>query len=406
MRFQNYLLFILLFLPLAVGAATAVDNCHPLLHQLTIQEMQKIGTMSPQQLRDLMASTSPTITHAVTWSGCLIIDQPLQIQAPVMVKPGTTLKFAAKTSIEVDDNGSVDAAGTAAKPIVFTATDATPGYWKGIQFLSRSRHNRLVHAKILYAGGGRMTGGPPYSSADDDPAGAAVEVSKGASLTLEDTLIAYSTGYGVRAPGVLHSFARNRIEHTRRPMYISISNAGKVDSASRFTDNKLNMVEVMGNQTLGTDAVWHDAAIPYYLRFFNSIAAGLVIRPGVTLVMGEGASLHVEEGGSLQAVGSADKPVTIRGFDKLPGYWAGIEVSSRNSHNELRYAHIDGGGSLDANGGKAMIAIVNGRLKIGDCVVENSASAGVLVNQQGFDSQAILDNNTYRNNHPDVKYLR
>ena len=52
------------------------------------------------------------------------------------IEPGVTVKFAPNTLLQV--NGELIARGTAARPVIFTSTEATPrpGNWRGIEFTS------------------------------------------------------------------------------------------------------------------------------------------------------------------------------------------------------------------------------------------------------------------------------
>lgn len=74
------------------------------------------------------------------------------IVAHVTIEPGAQLEFGENTGIEVRQNGSLTAEGTPEKPIVFTGTDPTPGYWTGVFFESNSAKNVIRNAKITYAG--------------------------------------------------------------------------------------------------------------------------------------------------------------------------------------------------------------------------------------------------------------
>src|SRR5688572_9145184 len=80
------------------------------------------------------------------------------------IEPGTTLKFNSGRTLLVGyfNPGNLQAVGTAAQPITFTANSGSPtaGFWKGIQFNSgTSSTSRIAYATVSYAGVAGSTGG-------------------------------------------------------------------------------------------------------------------------------------------------------------------------------------------------------------------------------------------------------
>lgn len=81
--------------------------------------------------------------------------------ALLSLAPGTVLRFDKSgynnpTRLEVQDQASLIALGTAAKPIVFTAATPEPGWWQGIEAYQRATVT-LRHCEVAY-GGGQMYG--------------------------------------------------------------------------------------------------------------------------------------------------------------------------------------------------------------------------------------------------------
>ncbi len=88
---------------------------------------------------------------------CYKVPNGISVNNPakLTISPGVKLQFASGTQLVVNKGASLSATGTEAQPIVFTAQEATPGYWKGIKFnLSNSINNQLDYVTIEYAGGG------------------------------------------------------------------------------------------------------------------------------------------------------------------------------------------------------------------------------------------------------------
>ncbi len=106
--------------------------------------------------------------------------------AKLTVKPGSILKFPAGKRIDV--NGTLIADGTAAQPITFTSSAATPtpGSWYGIYFLAAGTASRISYATISYGGGDAAQ----ESLAWMDPV---------ASPTFDHVTFSNSQRYGIKA---------------------------------------------------------------------------------------------------------------------------------------------------------------------------------------------------------------
>ena len=77
----------------------------------------------------------------------------VKVQARLKIKPGTQLQFGENLPLNIVQNGSLTAIGTAAEPIVFTATDETPGLLgSGIFFESMSSSNVLRYVEVRFSG--------------------------------------------------------------------------------------------------------------------------------------------------------------------------------------------------------------------------------------------------------------
>ncbi|WP_298482113.1 right-handed parallel beta-helix repeat-containing protein [uncultured Chloroflexus sp.] len=81
----------------------------------------------------------------------------LSSNALLSLAPGTVLRFDknkynGETRLEVSDQASLIALGTAEKPIIFTANTPTPGWWEGISAYQRATVT-LRHCEVAYGGG-------------------------------------------------------------------------------------------------------------------------------------------------------------------------------------------------------------------------------------------------------------
>jgi hypothetical protein len=83
------------------------------------------------------------------------------IRASAIIEAGSTLIFRAGGGFRIDSGtGSLTAIGTSDAPITFTGKQQVPGYWKGIEFFTKSVSNRLDNTIVEYAGapGGNTEG--------------------------------------------------------------------------------------------------------------------------------------------------------------------------------------------------------------------------------------------------------
>ena len=151
------------------------------------------------------------------------------------------------------------------------------------------------------------------------------------------------------------------------------------------------------------DATWvvfvptcHD----YLVTSRGFVFADLIIEPGTTVVFGPGAALEYRSG-SIQAVGTADAPITFRGTDPTPGSWKGIAFTANDVRNELTHAIVDGAGAgrigtgLDDN---AVGVDGSARLRMTHTVVRNSAGVGLRVGGGVGGSLAGFASNRFESN--------
>jgi hypothetical protein len=115
-------------------------------------------------------------------------------------KPGGRLRVAAGTG-DTPANGALVAAGTAARPIVFTSSAAAPaaGDWLGIWFgLLPDPANRIDHAVIEYAGGLSSTGSSACVPSTGTEMDAAIRIfNRPASQFVTNTAIRDSARHGI-----------------------------------------------------------------------------------------------------------------------------------------------------------------------------------------------------------------
>ncbi len=118
--------------------------------------------------------------------------EDLRLEGNLTVRPGVTLEFTAGAELFVDSDGALNANGTAAEPILFTATESIPGFWNGIRFFfSPTVNNRLEHVVIEYGGGGF---GDPSNTGNIRMTCTSISPSR---LTIANTMSNFSLGWGL-----------------------------------------------------------------------------------------------------------------------------------------------------------------------------------------------------------------
>ncbi len=111
----------------------------------------------------------------------------------VSIAAGATLEFKADSGLSVtNNNASIVAVGTDTAPITFTGTQASAGHWRGLLFDSSNALNRLEYVVVEF--GGSDTWGVASELAN-------VYVDSGATLTLENSTLQHSAGWGGYAEG-------------------------------------------------------------------------------------------------------------------------------------------------------------------------------------------------------------
>ncbi|MFT5820039.1 MAG: hypothetical protein ACI8ZM_001273 [Crocinitomix sp.] len=127
-----------------------------------------------------------------------------------------------------------------------------------------------------------------------------------------------------------------------------------------------------------------------------NVTAALTIPAGVNLFMCAGASLEIQETGSLTAVGTALNPIIFKGDVASPGYWEGIGILSNNPNNQFDYVTVSDAGSYWA--WDYANVYVNGlsKLSVQNSTFSNSEGNGLYLEASA--SFPIFSNNSFSNN--------
>ena len=156
-------------------------------------------------------------------------------------------------------------------------------------------------------------------------------------------------------------------------------------------------VEIIHGDTIRDD-LHLTAERPYVIYDTLVVAAGatLTVDPGAQLLFHKGALLRVY--GRMKAVGTADKPITLRGdrmdnvvgdisFDIMPGQWGGVVFGYGSYDNEWAYVTMK---SSEIGMHCSSTDPEQRTLHLLNCVLRNSSSS-VLIDAEGTEFSDCAD---------------
>lgn len=320
-----------------------------------------------------------------------IVDGTWWISAAVTVEPGVRIVIKSGGRIQIQSDGSLDATGTAAKPIHIVGEQNVEGFWDYMRYNgSNNPNNKLIYTYI-HNGGGNST----YN--------AAVYLSGNSRLIMQNSSISKSDRYGLfvsSTDGRLIEFENNTFEtcglHPIKLRYLRQTDY--IDFESQYNNNTYNTIHVDGN-TASVPFTVKKASVPYLVDGTNRIQAAAIIEPGVHIQFGAGARLQIDDTGSLTAVGTAGDRITIEGNQQVEGYWDYIRFNnSNNTDNNFQFcdvSHGGGNGTYNAN----IYLSSQSYFRMGNSSVNFSARDGI----DGSSNATFVDdgNNTYQGNELD-----
>ena len=275
-----------------------------------------------------------TLTNAV-----YLVPQVIHVEEHLTIEPGVTLLFGARAGLRVIGSrlGVIEALGTAQEPIRFVGTCEEPGHWRGLLF-ERSHRNKLEHVEVGFGGGSPL-------ASSSRPAN--ITVGDNAELSLRHARVHDSAGQGLLVQGELRGFENNTFTNNQDvPLTIPLSEIGKIDATSRFADNAKSHVSVHGELARGSGGRIAAIGLPYRLQGKGALGQPTRIEPGVELILAKRASLAFEK--PLQAEGTANQPIIVRGAEPGAGYWGGFILGGAGT---LRHVQITGAARVQASTG-------------------------------------------------------
>jgi hypothetical protein len=342
-----------------------------------------------------------TVSQDATWNDLkdteYLFDGNTDVENNVTVEPGADFVFTSGSGIDVKNGGTFNATGTADNHITFTGEQESPGYWYGLLFRTNTTNNNLDYVDVSYGGsdyGNVMVG---YYSDD-----------KG-RLEITNSTLSHSGKYGLymQDDSRFSGFSSNTFsDNTESPLYLPANAIDALDGASNYEDgNGTNRVEVYA-QTVSQDVTWNDLSddpdgdgveAPYLFDGSTKIEGALTIEEGATLLFKEEASIWMQNGGTMSAVGSSTERIEFNGKaqDKTKGFWYGLVFRTNSSDNKLENVQVFNGGSDYGNIMVGYYSDDNAQLSIHDSSIGYSATYGIWV---GNSSTLTESGNNFSNN--------
>ncbi len=306
-----------------------------------------------------------------------IVNYSVEVGATraLTITPGTTVQFMPGAMFQVD--GTLEAQGTAERPIVFTSLAAAPapGDWREIILRTGSKV-RLAHCEIAYSGYGNA-GSLIIASTD---------------VTVSDCTVRDGSAHGVLLRGAGVRPALDRVTMLRNAWAaLRFEDPGQspVLASLSASGNGADAISV-GGGTLGASATWDAsrALLPIQVDGDTRVPSGqfLSLAAGTTVRFGPDGYFTVY--GNLYTLGTSSQPVVLTGTTQTPGAWRGVSVQGGGRAILDRVELSYGGRYSNA------LLYVAGNAIVSNSRITGSSSDGVRTNN----AQPALLNNAIEGN--------
>lgn len=316
----------------------------------------------------------------------------VDITEPLTIEPGVVIEFENNAGLGIYDNGSINAVGTADKPIILKGLNGTKGSWRGIHIETNSLNNRFEFVTVQDAGSN-------YVYCCNDIASVFI---KDGQFSIENSTIENGAGIGIyvhQKAEITGFFGVTITTHDKYPLSLSIEGAGYLDGLkSDYTGNEKDYIEIRKSSAEKLVGI-RETNVPFLISDVIDIKEGFILYEGVEMVMRENAGLGVYDNAYFRTEGKEANPVIIRGFENVSGYWRGIHIETSNLNNSFHYTQISdaGGDYVYCCNPAASIFYKSGIGSITNTTISNGKSYGIYAGKSfEFDRYANNTVTTHR----------
>ena len=274
------------------------------------------------------------------------VTTSISTTAVLTVEPGVVVEFVEDAFLTVESGGgALIANGEESNKIIFTTANLDGGIrWGGIYFASQDSRNALNNVVVSYGGNSNMG---RFADFIDVPAN--IGLGEGAKLTVTNTEVSYSGGYGLYVRyGEFIEFSGNAFsENVLTGIGLAITEASVIDNATTFTNNTAGDVEIFGStvsENITVEALSGDGY--YYVSGSLTLAADVNITAGVEFRMAEDAFITVTDDGALIVEGTEADRVILTAQD-ADNPWGGIKMASTDAKNKIDFATVSRAGGTE-----------------------------------------------------------
>ena len=344
----------------------------------------------------------PNLTGIVSvntsYSGEVFADQLVTINngATLTLEAGTHVTMCGADAEFLVGNlggkGGLVAIGTQQAPIVFDAFDPADK-WKRLFFNSRLLANSILQYVILNDGGGNDPGAfnAPLYIGDASPNDEAAPVID--HVTINDSgafglVLLHNTGDATTA-----SVSNISISGSAAAAITGDAGAmGGLSGKNQLLGNNPDRIIVGSgsNAQISIHSTWRNHGVPYELTGGVAVRTTTlcawpckwVLKPGVTLLVhpGEFVTVGSTSDATLEAIGTAEQPITISRLAANEDYWGQLTLNSITNH-KLEHVNISWGGkTTNPRDTFGMIRQTgSGTVNMAHVRIENSQSSGYTI---------------------------
>ncbi|MEO0897641.1 MAG: hypothetical protein AAFY71_14650 [Bacteroidota bacterium] len=131
------------------------------------------------------------------------------------------------------------------------------------------------------------------------------------------------------------------------------------------------------------------------------VTGKLTIQPGTVIAFEENAGVGVYDGGSINAVGTVDQEIVLKGMESVKGYWRGIHIETNSINNVFDYVNVSDAGSnyVYCCNAVASVFLKGGKMKVDNSQIANGGGLGFFANAsatiESFTNNTITTHEEY-----------